>query len=189
VHRIVVLCSWLRCPELILFSATIRFSGCSSRIYRSCRWNVLSVQRGPDRIRMCTIYSQCCQSQVVLNCPKETRDFPRPETIPLDVVPEQKLKWCHSSPRCLLWRQWVLWVDIYRKVVFCVLVWFQVIPVLRRREVALILSRLLQPRVALPRDHAAIAFLDVGVGFAGRADSCCVSRHFSGSLKFMYQHP
>jgi hypothetical protein len=44
-------------------------------------------------------------------------------------------------------------------------------------------------RVALPRDHAAIAFFDVGVGFAGRADSCCISRRFSGSSKFMYQHP
>jgi hypothetical protein len=47
------------------------------------------------------------------------------------------------------------------------------IPVLRRREIALILSRLLQLTVALPRDHAAIAFLDVGVGFAGRADHSC----------------
>jgi hypothetical protein len=52
------------------------------------------------------------------------------------------------------------------------------IPVLRRREVALILSRLLQPRVALPGDHAAIAFLDVGVGFAGRADHSYVSKAF-----------
>jgi hypothetical protein len=119
-----VLCSWLRCPKLILRSATTKFSGCSSRIYRSCQWNGLSVQRGADRIRMCTIFSQCRQSPVVLNCPKETRDFPRRETIRLDVVPEQQLKWCHSSPRCLLWRQWVLWVDIYRKVVVCVLVWF-----------------------------------------------------------------
>jgi hypothetical protein len=63
-----------------------------------------------------------------------------------------------------------------------------IIPVFRRREVALILSRLLQPTVALPRDHAAIAFSDVGVGFAGRADSSCVSRHFSGFMEFSYQY-
>jgi hypothetical protein len=65
----------------------------------------------------------------------------------------------------------------------------QLIPVLRRREVTLILSRLIQPRVALFRDHAAGAFLDVGVGFVGRAPCCCVSRHSSGFFKFMRQHP
>jgi hypothetical protein len=69
------------------------------------------------------------------------------------------------------------------------LVALETIPVLRRREFALILSRLLQLRVALPGDHAAIAFLDVGVGFAGRADRYCVSRHFPGFVKFMYQDP
>jgi hypothetical protein len=52
-----------------------------------------------------------------------------------------------------------------------------------------ILSRLLQLRVALTRDHAAIAFLDVGVGFAGRAHHSCVSRHSSGFMKFVYQDP
>jgi hypothetical protein len=64
-----------------------------------------------------------------------------------------------------------------------------IIPVFRRREVAFILSRQLQPRVALPRDHAAIAFSDVGVGFAGGADSSCVSRHFSRFMEFRHQHP
>jgi hypothetical protein len=61
--------------------------------------------------------------------------------------------------------------------------------VLRHREVALILSRLLQLRDALSMDHVAIAFLDMGVGFAGRADHSCVSRHSSGFMKFVYQHP
>jgi hypothetical protein len=59
----------------------------------------------------------------------------------------------------------------------------QMVPVLRRREVALTPSRLLQLRVALPRDHVALAILDVGVGFAGRA--VVVSRHSSGFTKFM----
>jgi hypothetical protein len=42
-------------------------------------------------------------------------------------------------------------------------------------------SRLLQPRVALPRDQTA-----VGVGFAARADSSYVSRHSSGFFTIMY---
>jgi hypothetical protein len=69
------------------------------------------------------------------------------------------------------------------------LVPLQITRVLGHREVALILSHLLQPRVALLRDLAAIAFLDMGVRFAGRADRCCVSRHSSGFMKFMHQHP
>jgi hypothetical protein len=53
-----------------------------------------------------------------------------------------------------------------------------IILVLGRQEAALVLSCLLQPRVALPRNHAVVAFLLVRVGFAVTADSCCVSRHF-----------
>jgi len=42
-------------------------------------------------------------------------------------------------------------------------------PVLRRWTFACTLSRLLQFSAALPRGHATLAFVDVGVGFADRA--------------------
>jgi hypothetical protein len=42
-------------------------------------------------------------------------------------------------------------------------------PILRRWTLACILSRLLQFSAALPRGHAALSFVDVGVGFADRA--------------------
>jgi len=42
-------------------------------------------------------------------------------------------------------------------------------PVLMRWTFAFTLSRLLQFQLQLPRGHAALAFVDVGVGFADRA--------------------
>jgi hypothetical protein len=50
----------------------------------------------------CVLYSLSVVSpRSSLIAGRKQRDFPRRETIRLDVVPEQQSKWCHSSPRQL----------------------------------------------------------------------------------------
>jgi hypothetical protein len=57
------------------------------------------------------------------------------------------------------------------------------IPVLRRREVALILSRLLQPKSCIAQGSRNYSLLGRGSRFPDRVDHSYVSRHSSGFMK------